>query len=72
MGDNIDELCKGCATYEKKREPFHDLYLECPGYTVKDKYCPCKSCLVKGMCLSPCDVFNKRSMVWEGSMKNAK
>lgn len=63
MIENImDDMCKGCLTHERVGEKIPDRdyrYGECNGYLDKDINCMCKDCLVKGMCDSVCEEYNK-------------
>lgn len=54
------EGCKGCSMLEKPSTG------SCPFNTINDNkdYCPCKICLIKGICASGCvpfHTFNDRS-----------
>ena len=57
--NEMNKLCKGCYTYEQyKKNPKYGV--ECAGYKIRDKNCPCMNCLIKVMCLKACDELEKR------------
>lgn len=47
--------CKGCCTYEGMRK--------CKFIRQGDK-CPCRMCLVKGVCIRECDEFSTFSVTY--------
>lgn len=57
--NEMDKLCKGCLTYERYKKNLIN-GVECVGYRIRDKSCPCMNCLIKMMCLKACDELNKR------------
>jgi len=46
----FEECCKGCYVYTK----YTNCYLE---PSIKERKCPCITCLVKGICNRPCHLF---------------
>ena len=50
--------CKGCLTYEDAMSKEVDSYAVCNHIPfVKDNNCPCHTCVVKSMCIEPCDIY---------------
>jgi len=52
--ENLDELCKGCYAY--KGCDFRRI----PRLHVK---CPCRTCLLKGICLNVCPEYEKLEII---------
>jgi len=52
--------CKGCTTYKKEGTEDVDFSLiYCADRSINiDGDCPCTRCVVKVMCLDPCDDYN--------------
>lgn len=50
------EMCKGCNTYESSKNEDVEGPAVCNHIPfVKNAKCPCSTCLIKSMCLKPCD-----------------
>jgi len=69
MSENImDELCKGCISYERVNTLMSNFpqitYEDCLGYIIKDINCPCIRCLIKPICDVVCDDFLNRKWVF--------
>lgn len=54
------EGCKGCLSSTMRYDPEYGYSWRCDIMYVsgEGKYCPCISCLVKGMCKNACEDFN--------------
>jgi len=60
---DMDKTCEGCLTYEEQVKDLTRCTV-CGGYKTKDFDCPCQRCLVKFMCVVPCETLKKR--YWKG------
>lgn len=51
MDENIEGSCEGCIIFRKNEW----CYIIRKG---REKNCPCRSCLVKAMCIVSCDEYS--------------
>lgn len=52
--DMYDKECRGCMMFEKENK---ECEIRVIPYMPKVGHCPCKTCLVKGMCQNECTDF---------------
>ena len=52
-----DNLCKGCRTHMSKERYYPNTSLECVK-SIGDE-CPCRLCIIKSMCITECEPYNK-------------
>ena len=53
-----DKNCKGCKGYEDTKNSTSSLNCGLVDYPWQMKICPCKLCLVKNICETPCEKFD--------------
>ena len=52
--DKIQNKCRGCKMFDKEND---ECEIKVIPYMSEVGHCPCKTCLIKGMCENECETF---------------